>query len=181
MNEDGPLDARYFEWLYSQVGNLRERNPTKSHILLCEALYKLPFEYYVPNDHNRAEDGRRLRKEYFQLTGDLPDYEWIGLDCSMLEMLIGLSHRLQYQSNVHRGSWFFELLTNMGIVAYNDENFNDGFAQAVHRAAKTICTRTYEASGRGGLFPLRYPEEDQREVEIWYQMSAYLIEQDEFG
>jgi hypothetical protein len=34
--------------------------------------------------------------------------------------------------------------------------------------------RTYEPNGVGGFFPLENPNEDQREVELWYQMSAYV-------
>jgi hypothetical protein len=36
--------------------------------------------------------------------------------------------------------------------------------------------RLYTTSGYGGLFPLEEPKEDQRKVEIWYQMMAYLGE-----
>jgi hypothetical protein len=28
----------------------------------------------------------------------------------------------------------------------------------------------------GGFFPLTHPNDDQRKVEIWYQMNAYLDE-----
>ena len=39
-----------------------------------------------------------------------------------------------------------------------------------------FINRQYEANGEGGLFPLKGVCEDQREVEIWYQMNAYLYE-----
>jgi hypothetical protein len=37
--------------------------------------------------------------------------------------------------------------------------------------------REYDSDGgNGGLFPLNEPNEDQRDVEVWYQMMAYLQE-----
>ena len=31
-------------------------------------------------------------------------------------------------------------------------------------------------NGTGGLFPLKRPRVNQRRVEVWYQMSEYLME-----
>jgi hypothetical protein len=31
-------------------------------------------------------------------------------------------------------------------------------------------------NGTGGLFPLKMPKVNQRRVEIWYQMSAFIEE-----
>ena len=39
--------------------------------------------------------------------------------------------------------------------------------------------REYDASGLGGLFALRYPKEDMRDIEIWYQMMSYLEEDEQ--
>ena len=36
--------------------------------------------------------------------------------------------------------------------------------------------RRYKRSGEGGLFPLKNAAKDQRKVEIWYQLSSYLLE-----
>jgi hypothetical protein len=36
--------------------------------------------------------------------------------------------------------------------------------------------REYDPDGRGGLFPLDGTHANQREVELWYQMQAYIIE-----
>ena len=44
-------------------------------------------------------------------------------------------------------------------------------------AMAAIIWRTYDSNGYGGLFPLRNPREDQRKVELWYQLNAYLLEQ----
>jgi hypothetical protein len=39
-----------------------------------------------------------------------------------------------------------------------------------------VINRTYHSSGKGGLFPLKHAEKDQTEVELWYQMNTYLVE-----
>jgi hypothetical protein len=44
-----------------------------------------------------------------------------------------------------------------------------------------FLSRKYDYNGVGGIFPLRKgASEDQRNVEIWYQMQSYLMENYEF-
>ncbi len=42
-----------------------------------------------------------------------------------------------------------------------------------------LIWRQYQEDGQGGFFPLAWPEQDQREVELWYQMNAYLAENED--
>jgi hypothetical protein len=46
----------------------------------------------------------------------------------------------------------------------------------VNQILTNLVERTYQKNGKGGLFPLKQPAKDQRRVEIWYQMAAYLNE-----
>ena len=46
----------------------------------------------------------------------------------------------------------------------------------VRDTARGVIDRDYDASGFGGIFPLRRPAEDQRKVELWYQAAAYILE-----
>jgi hypothetical protein len=39
-----------------------------------------------------------------------------------------------------------------------------------------LNNRTYSKLGKGGLFPLRSSAYDQRKVELWYQMAAFMTE-----
>ena len=39
-----------------------------------------------------------------------------------------------------------------------------------------LLDRTYDWDGVGSLFPVRDSVNDMREIEIWYQMMAYLNE-----
>ena len=50
--------------------------------------------------------------------------------------------------------------------------------EEVNDVLDRVIWRTYRWDGHGGLFPLNEPEKDQREVEIWYQLSAYLLERE---
>ena len=59
---------------------------------------------------------------------------------------------------------------------YTDEVYSRGEWENIDEILNKFIDRTYRASGYGGLFPLRHSKEDQRKVEIWYQMAAYLIE-----
>lgn len=176
MSDAGTLDERYFAWLVSNISSASNRNPQRSHWLLCEQLFKTPFEYFVHNDHNRAEDGRELREEFLDYSGLVASRDWLDLDCSMLELLIGLARRASFETNMTSDSWFWELLSNINFIRYTDAAFDKHSARNIDITLQKINRRAYEPSGRGGLFPLKDPGKDQRKVEIWYQMSAYLLE-----
>lgn len=180
MSETLTPDERYFRWLYSQIADESTRDPSESHGLLCETLYKIPFEWSVRNDKNRSSDGKALREEYLDSTGDQVPKDWYDLDCSMFEMLVALARRAAFQTGWRPDVWFWTMLTNVELMKYHDEIYHDGINDAVVRSMSRIIHREYEPSGRGGFFPLRDPERDQREVEIWYQLSAYLLENIDF-
>lgn len=168
---DRPLDERYFDWLYRQVGSGR-----KTHTKLLEKLFCKEFVWHVPNDDNRAVDGQELRPEFLHDEGITnPPEDWMWLGCSMLELLVALSRRLAYEADGEPSAWFWELIRNIDLYQYSDRYRFP--LDAIDEALDRIIWRRYESDGRGGLFPLQYPKEDQREVEIWYQMCAYLLEQ----
>lgn len=172
------LDEEYFVWLYTQVGNPNLKNPSRTHWSLTRQLFTKEFLWFVPNDDNRVEDGKYLRYEFLETNGiESPDSNWMGLGCSMLEMLIGLSRRLSWQSDGEPREWFWELLENIEIAQYNDREYNTDkkIADRIDEVLNRVIWRTYDQDGVGGLFPLMEADKDQRKVEIWYQLSAYLI------
>lgn len=171
----GTIDDRYFEWLYSLVGAVGNRNPARSYWNLMRQLYIKEFVWVIQNDDNRLEDGRDLRQEFLDAQGlDEPDPTWMGLGCSMLEMLIGLARRASFQDGRDPVEWFWEMLQNLGISDATDEQYDDDLAALIDGVLETVIYRTYAPNGRGGLFPLKRLREDQRKVELWYQLSAYL-------
>jgi hypothetical protein len=49
-------------------------------------------------------------------------------------------------------------------------------AQRVNDILYALIWRTYDPDGSGGFFPLLHSKKDQRQIEIWYQMHAYVRE-----
>lgn len=173
-----PLDELYLKWLYSHIGSVRVRNPTRTYWSLARLLFLKEFVWFIPNDDNRVEDGRSLRRQFLDEEGIyLEDPEWIRMGCSMLEMLIGLARRLEFLTDGPVDKWFWKMLENIGIDKENDRIFSH---EDVEEAIDAVIWRTYDASGQGGLFPLRWPEHDQTEVELWYQLNAFVIELEQF-
>lgn len=171
---DQPLDDAYLSWLYSQIGSVKLRNRARSYWRLARQLYTKEFVWFVPNDDNRVEDGRDLRFEFLTQEGLEADDAWMDLGCSMLEMLIGLSRRLSFEAEGEASDWFWHLMDTLELRECNDRaSWSD---EMVNDVLERVIYRNYGPDGVGGLFPLETACEDQRNVELWYQMSAYLLE-----
>lgn len=170
-----PLDEAYLQWLYGQVGSVRLKHSSTTYWNLLKILFTKEFVWFVPNDDNRVEDGRELRHEFIEELGlTLVDRNWMELGCSFLEMLIGLSRRLAFEAGGKPRDWFWHLLNNLELDLYADNILIP--AKRVDDILDHVIWRTYRRDGHGGLFPLRHAKEDQTQVEIWYQLSAYLME-----
>ena len=69
------------------------------------------------------------------------------------------------------------LIENLDLVKFDDISLDeDGNFDEIDIRLSNFMERTYTRNGYGGLFPLTKSKENQRNVEIWYQMSAYLEE-----
>ena len=175
MNE--PLDELYLAWLYSQVGSIDTKSPTLTYWSLFRQMLSTEFVWIVPNDDNRVEDGRDLRDEFFvDAEFHEVDPDWMNLGCSFLELLIGLSRRLSFASDREPRDWFWTMLDNIELTSWNDANYARRDPSEVAEILDCIIWRRYNPDGRGGLFPLRYPKEDQTKLELWYQLNEYLLE-----
>ena len=170
-----PFDEAYFKWLCRQVESMRQKNPAHTHWKLLKQLFTKEFIWIVPNDDNRLEDGRDLREEFAQdvYPWFVAEY-WMQQECSMLEMLIALARRLAFEDAQTVRKWFWEMMHNLNLTDFNDAS--EYPEEDIDQILDAVIWRTYHPSGRGGLFPLHHAEEDQRDVEIWYQLSAYLAE-----
>lgn len=176
----GTLDDTYFEWLYGLVGAVRNRNPSRSYWNLCKQLYTTEFVWLIANDDNRLEDGKELRDLYLSEYGtDEVDPEWIDLGCSMLEMLIALAQRAAFESEKSPAEWFGIFMDNLDLRQFTDAAYDEQAREEIAGIIDCVIYRSYSYNGKGGLFPLREPHRDQREVELWYQMAAYLLEHPE--
>lgn len=168
------LDDQYLTHLYSLVET--EGRPPQWRLM--QHLYSVEFYHFIPNDDNRAADGMDLRKEFIRVMNVSAPSEWMTLGCSVLEMLIALARRLQYQYVEHYtvGDCFWMLLDNLGLSESWDDDPID--SDTIQQTLDRLIGREYETNGEGGLFPLHNPSRDQRSVELIYQMYAYVLEQE---
>ena len=171
------LDARYFGWLTRQVAGVGARHNRRTFKLLLGQLHENIFVAIVPHDENRIADARDLRYEFFAESEQRGDSDWVESPCTMLELFVVLSRCLAFEMDDDASVWFWHLIEILDLERYDDGVYDNEVRDIVADAMAAIIWRTYDSNGYGGLFPLRNPREDQRKVELWYQLNAYLLEQ----
>lgn len=169
-----PLEETYFRWLCAKV------IPRHSDIYygLLLVMYKTEFVWMhqAHGDHNRAAEGIELRLDFLRETNVYQDRLWFDQPCSVLEALIALARRANFQFDTWGvDEWFWLFIKNLGLEDYR--RISDGDIPAITDVLNRFIWRTYEADGRGGLFPLQEPKRDQRRIEIWYQFCDYVEDQ----
>lgn len=179
MYETGE-DSEYFCWLAEKVAN--RRSIERQCGLLLYKLYSTEFKAIISGDEHRIDDVAELREEFEGETGyiysDIPD-----IPCTVLELLITLSNRIVDilgDWNSDPANWFWVLLNNLVSDDAYFSNVNLKEKPNVRHELDDILgrfvDRKYNFDGSGGIFPLKTPKKDQKRVEIWYQMQAYLNE-----
>lgn len=165
-----PHNLEYLSWLSDQiavpVGN-------RTYNQLFAELHNKEFVWLIPNDDNRLADGLELRSEFFDVRGGSVGEE----GASVLEVLIGLSRRLAFTADGDPEAWAWRLIQNLELNKFWDPLKSASKVQDLDNRLETLIWRTYHSDGQGGFFPLAWPEEDQRRVELWYQLNAYVEEQ----
>ena len=182
IDDELPLEEAYFLWLCSQVGQVEKlRNKTKTYWTLLGFLHRKEFTWSeIEKDQNRAVAGQNLRAQFLEASGRQNDGDFRELGCDMLEFLIAFAFDLAWDDvSVEDASqglakWFWILIDNLGLFGCNDAH--PPSQRMFDRIIDRFITRDYDADGRGGLFPLEAPREDQRYVELHYQAQAYLLE-----
>lgn len=178
MIEHG-INADYFEWLYEGMcGDRYSKNV--SYRKLLERLHNINFRYTIPNDRNRANDGKNLRYSFAVAEGceDNPEMitEYLEGPCSVFEMMVALAQRCESVMDDPKigdrtGQWFWGMIANLGLNGMTDNRYDE---QYVNDVINRFLDREYKSNGRGGLFTIRNCEYDLRDVEIWYQLCWYL-------
>lgn len=139
----------------------------KNYNDLLNELYSIDFIPIIERDENRAIDGLDLR-ENLGFFSNRP--------CSVLEMLISLSGRFEGNSGFDKSQVrfnFWLLIEHLTLNRFDDSRFN---LRVVREIIDRFLKRKFTYDGFGGLFPLKHPKKDQRNVEIWDQMQAWEIE-----
>lgn len=164
-------EEAYLHWLAPQV--LRRTGETYWDLLTL--MQEKEFVWLVANDDNRIVDGLDLRVEFLHAYATtLQDPNELG-PCSVLEVLIGLSRRLAFAAEGKPKDWAWNLLCNLGFERHSDP-LSRYKRRKVDEVLDMLVWRKYNPDGTGGFFPLAWPDEDQTQVELWYQMAAYISE-----
>lgn len=168
---------QYFEWLCNFVYDSRN-SKRNSYTNLLMHLFRTEYTWQIELDSNRAADGFNLRNvfamEYKVYPIDLPK------ECSVLEMLIALSNRLEHQimsdpeQGDRTGQWFWDMIVNMQLGSMDNANYN---AYYVDKRLSILLNREFDQNGSGGLFTLKNPREDLTQVQFWTIANWYLSEQ----
>lgn len=166
-NSEFLQDKWYLDYLERQF----EPDPGNTHRDLFEMMNQKEFVWFVPNDDNRVMDGLQIRADWLKYDGPASE---LG-PCSFLEVLIGVSRHIAFIIDEDTKAWARQLLINLDLNRMRDP-LSRYKAKKADAIMETVIWRTYEINGEGGFFPLIKPKEDQRKVEIWFQMSAYIIE-----
>lgn len=172
------LTEDYLRWLVPQIGE-RHREYGDLLALMFEKEFKKVES--VPNDENRMVDGLDLRLWFCLEKGlreQFPDKaptDLIPGPCSFLEVLIGLSKRLAFSAGGDPQGWAWRLVDNLELHRFKDPITKEK-AKQVDDILEACIGRTYKPNGQGGFFPLAWADEDQTQVELWYQMSAFIRE-----
>lgn len=173
------LNNEYFNWMYQLVCG-KQYTKNLSYRKLLFLLHDIDFTYTIDLDGNRFEDGIDLRYRFgYERNYDgvmIADY----LDnraCSVLEMLIALSIRLEVHImddpdiGNRTGQWFWDMIVNLGLGSMDDSKFDRDYSEKV---IERFLDHEYERNGKGGLFTIEHCQHDLRNAEIWYQACWYL-------
>lgn len=167
------MDEEYFVWLCAKVTEHVIVGQTYWEVM--KLMHRYEYVWTVIGDANRSSDGNDLKIEFCRARGYDPNI-FLGYGpeprVSILEVLVALTRRAEFQTGVSEIFWFKRFLENLSLAdQYDAAGVNPDY---VNSRLYIFVWRLYNEKGEGGLFPLSYAEEDQRELEIWFQMHIYI-------
>ena len=174
-----PSDQEYFEYLAGMVFDVDSDIPSQTYWCMLGQLHKTPYVWYIPNDDNRAMDGKDFRYEFEPTSTQ----GWLYNEpCSFLEMLLGVARRMDFLLGEdlegvknYVGYYARELLRNCQLLHISDAEWTDESEAEIDAVLERIMEHKYNYRGQGGLFPIAKPVgRDMRAVEIWDQLCAYI-------
>ena len=177
MGDPVSLYERYFHWICRIAMNGKAEDYQK----LLHYLFDKNYRFEHPRDANRESDGIDLRYRFGYLHNiSMPEIarELDDRPCSVLEMMVALAIRCEenilrdFEIGDRTHEWFFDMLDALECDQ-NDEKFNKYQVDCI---IERWMRREYAPDGAGGLFHLRFPPEDLRETETWYQAMWWINE-----
>ena len=175
MNEN-VLRNEYFNWMCRLVSDERR----SGYHRLLKFLDSVIFQYTIPMDGNRADDGIDLRYRFGYENGYSNAEVALYLDvtpCSVLEMMVAMAFRCEehIMSDPDIGDrtsiWFWDMVNSLGLGDMVNDNFDIDRADYI---IDCFLNRKYSRNGEGGLFTVPNCARDMRTVELWAQMNWYL-------
>lgn len=163
----------YRRWLGVQLFD--ENSNGKTYEDLVDAMFAKEFIAIMAMDNNRMVDGLDLRVVFAHLEHIHPNRMKSLGPCSFLEVLVALSRRLAFNAGGHAPGWAWQLLCNTELDRLWDPLTRPRLRRA-EEIMDTVIHRKYFPDGTGGFFPLTHPDDDQTQIELWYQMHAYISE-----
>jgi hypothetical protein len=165
-----PIENLYFNWLCAKVLD----GGSSAYEQLMVILHRTEFVWLVPADRRRASEGKNLRDEFLTEANIATDSVWEAEPCSILELLIAFAVRAAFQNEAPLKDWFWEFLHNLRLDEYHRVSKHDQFA--IEDILEIFVWRQYEPNGVGGILPVYSSPNDQRKIELWYQLAEYITE-----
>ena len=191
LRDDEDLSTDYFYFLCNIV------DLGGDYETLCEVLHGINFRYDEDNvmmDENRIWDGKAMRAIFceaiYPVKAEYRRKAMKQLDncfdkdyCSVLEVLVGLSWRIERDiiGDPEKGDrtslWIRCMFENLDLLDFTNDNLKTSSEKSeVVDIIDVFLDREYDRYGNGGLFPLHYPSRNMRNVELWNQMIEWLDE-----
>lgn len=172
----------YFAYL-CEIVCVDGRYTDESYWILAEELWNTDYRWSLWQDENRSKSVSVLRKRYLN-AGGTDIYDGIPSVLEVLVMLSDAMHDLmdELDGEDRRPMYFWEMIDNLGLIRYTDalfrENFDrkSGYLEQIRKKIDIWMDRRFGYDGRRSPFPLKNARENQRTVDLWYQMQAYLVE-----
>ena len=167
------MQDTYFSWLVEKIDNGQAGNYSK----LLSFLYDKAFDYIIPDDMARFNDGINLRYIYEDEGHSIMDHA--QGDCTILEMLVALCMRIEEQMcDPEVGDqcwrWFWIFIENLGLLSENNASFTLEYVSSV---IDDFLNRAYDSDGYDtSIVRVDDPNKDCRSENLWMQVNWYLNE-----
>lgn len=167
------MNRGYFEHLVDQI-----MMPSKTdYIVLLNILANKQFIWSldIPNDENRAEDGKAIRYEYVDEVDDYMTKDDMEAPASVLEVLIALARRIDddigRSGENNPAPWFWMMIDNLKLTPCKDWCCNKDY---VDQQIDIWLLRKFTKHGIGSPFPCPTLSHNQCQQEIWCQMNDWI-------
>ena len=171
LHEFESVEDEYFRWLANTIDDapgIRERRDL--YIQLHNTVFL--WSPMVPNDRNLLGHvaSKRAQFEEYWLVAPALHERFYNKPATVFEVLLTISDHMAFLVNGSAARCFRLLLANLELDCRSTRS-------EIDEKLVIFMERRYDNDGSGGgLFPLHAPDRNQRRVELWYQINAYILE-----